>query len=366
MDRDRAWPSSSPASTPAGSCSRRWPRSTSPSRSSSSWSTTPPTTPRPTRRWPSSRRDGVRVIRQDANCGAAAARGPPACAPPRAPFVFPLDADDLAIPGRITRAADLLDADPERRGLRRRLRGVRQRRDRARGARTARPLPDRVHQRVRDHVAVPPHARSSATAAGATRCPTHRGYEDWNLWMDLAQDGRAVVHLRRRDVPPPPARARARPASARTPPRRDLPRAARRPPAAVRRPRRARRRTTLSAPRKLLYPSLYGERKLLNRMRFVKPLLDRAGDLDARRSGSARRYVRTSSRCRPTRSRPARRRRRAAPATRRDRRQRREQRDGDQRGAGQQRPAERAHDVSAAGAPARRPDRQHGHQHAPS
>ena len=31
------------------------------------------------------------------------------------------------------------------------------------------------------------------------------------------------------------------------------------------------------APRKLLYPLVYGERRLLNRVRFVKPLLDRAG-----------------------------------------------------------------------------------------
>ncbi len=50
------------------------------------------------------------------------------------------------------------------------------------------------------------------------------------------------------------------------------------PPAAVRRARASTAAApTLSPPRKLLYPVLYGERRLLNRVRFVKPLLDRAG-----------------------------------------------------------------------------------------
>ena len=33
----------------------------------------------------------------------------------------------------------------------------------------------------------------------------------------------------------------------------------------------------LSRPRKRIYPVLYGDRKLLNRVRWVKPLLDRTG-----------------------------------------------------------------------------------------
>ena len=39
--------------------------------------------------------------------------------------------------------------------------------------------------------------------------PAHRGYEDWNLWMDLAERGERGGAPARRAVPPPPARARA-------------------------------------------------------------------------------------------------------------------------------------------------------------
>ena len=60
-----------------------------------------------------------------------------------------------------------------------------------------------------------------------------------------------------------------------------------------------RRRSPLSRPRKLLYPVLYGERKLIRCVRWVKPLLDRAGVWTLWRRGSACRYMRTSSRCRP-------------------------------------------------------------------
>src|SRR4051794_36238586 len=55
---------------------------------------------------------GVKVIRQTRNEGAAAARMT-GLAATRAPYIFPLDADDLALPGRLARAADLLDAHPE-------------------------------------------------------------------------------------------------------------------------------------------------------------------------------------------------------------------------------------------------------------
>ena len=133
----------------------------------------------------------MRVIRQAVNGGAAV----------RADRRAARDHGAVRVPARRRRPRDprphhaapptVLDADPERRGVRRRLRGVRQRRDRPRRARPARPVPDRVHQRVRDHGAVPPQRARAPTAAGATRSPTHRGYEDWNLWMDLAQDGRA-------------------------------------------------------------------------------------------------------------------------------------------------------------------------------
>ncbi len=39
--------------------------------------------------------------------------------------------------------------------------------------------------------------RTAVEAAGGWRdpLPEHRGYEDWNLWMDLAERGERVVHL---------------------------------------------------------------------------------------------------------------------------------------------------------------------------
>ncbi len=64
--------------------------------------------------------------------------------------------------------------------------------------------------------------------------PTHRGYEDWNLWMDLAQEGSQVVHLGdvmyRRRLHAPGLDLRGADAA-----RGDLRGAAGRPPAAVRR-----------------------------------------------------------------------------------------------------------------------------------
>jgi len=55
--------------------------------------------------------DGVRVLRQ-ANGGLAAARMAGA-AFTSARYVFPLDADDLAVPGALARLADALDANPQ-------------------------------------------------------------------------------------------------------------------------------------------------------------------------------------------------------------------------------------------------------------
>ncbi|MBA3746811.1 MAG: glycosyltransferase family 2 protein [Solirubrobacterales bacterium] len=57
------------------------------------------------------RASGVRVIRQD-NAGPGAARSAGAAAT-SAPFVYPLDADDLLVEGALARLADLLEAHPE-------------------------------------------------------------------------------------------------------------------------------------------------------------------------------------------------------------------------------------------------------------
>src|SRR5436305_7745211 len=57
------------------------------------------------------RAEGVTVLRQD-NAGLPAARNA-GLAATSAPYVFPLDADDLAEPDALPALADALDADPE-------------------------------------------------------------------------------------------------------------------------------------------------------------------------------------------------------------------------------------------------------------
>lgn len=217
---------------------------------------------------------GVRVVRQYANRGAAAARTA-GLYETRARFVFPLDADDLAIPGRITRAADLLDANPDAAAV------VGDYEEFGNDA-VVRAVPDVLDPyRVaftNEYAVTSLFRRTAVERAGGWRdpLPEHRGYEDWNLWMDLAERGARVVHLhdvlyrRRLHAPGLDLRARRRHAEIYYALRRLHPRLF----AEI---AEHRRRSALSRPRKLLYPVLYGDRKLLNRVRWVKPLLDRTG-----------------------------------------------------------------------------------------
>ena len=56
--------------------------------------------------------DGVRVVRHEVNRGLVYARAT-GLEETTAPFVFPLDSDDLAVPGAFGRMADRLDGVPE-------------------------------------------------------------------------------------------------------------------------------------------------------------------------------------------------------------------------------------------------------------
>lgn len=217
---------------------------------------------------------GVRVIRQLENRGAAAARTA-GLYETSAPFVFPLDADDLAFAGRITQAADLLEAHPEADVV------VGDYEEFGNDA-VVRAVPDVLDPyRVaftNEYAITSLFRRTAVERAGGWRdpLPEHRGYEDWNLWMDLAERGTRIVHSRqvlyRRRLHAPGLDLRARRRHA------EIYSALRR----LHKPLFAdlaehRRRSTLSAPRKVVYPFLYGDRKLLNRVRWVKPLLDRTG-----------------------------------------------------------------------------------------
>jgi glycosyltransferase involved in cell wall biosynthesis len=225
-------------------------------------------------------RDGTRVLRLPENVGLAGARNAGLRAT-SAPYVFPLDADDLLLPGVLAAAADRLDADPaaaacvgdyQEFGSSSVTRAVPARLDPYRVAFT------------NEYPVLSLFRRSVVERLGGWRdpFPRHRGYEDWNLWMDLAQEGAGIVHLgatmyrRRLAAPGLNARARARHA--------DLYHALRAGhPQLFSDLAAHRRRSDLSPLRKLLYPFVYGDRRRLGRARALKPWLDRAGIWTLRR-----------------------------------------------------------------------------------
>lgn len=135
----------------------------------------------------------AKVVRHETNRGVSAARMT-ALAESSAPYVFPLDADDLAIPGRLGEMADLLDADP--------------------GAAVA--YGDYVefdaHLLIRSVPSVidpyriiytneyPPsalHRRSVLERVGGWRQPWEGidSRSDWSLWMALAEAGERGIHV---------------------------------------------------------------------------------------------------------------------------------------------------------------------------
>ena len=137
---------------------------------------------------------GVQVLRRATTGGAARSRTDGLHATV-APLVFPLDADDLALPGRIARAANRLDAEPgaaacvgdyeefgERGSI---VRAVPEALDPYRVAFT------------NEYANTSLFRRTALERVGGWRdpLPSQHGYEDWNLWMDLAQAGERVVHL---------------------------------------------------------------------------------------------------------------------------------------------------------------------------
>jgi glycosyltransferase involved in cell wall biosynthesis len=226
------------------------------------------------------RADGIRVLRHERNRGAAQARMT-GLAATEAPFVLPLDADDLALPGRIARAADRLEADPAAAAC------VGDYEEFGHGS-IVRAVPDRLDPyRVaftNEYPVTSLFRRSALARVGGWRdpLPAHPGYEDWNLWMDLAQAGERIVHLggtlyrRRLHAPGLDLRARRRHAEIYRALRAGHPRLFAELPS-------HRAATSLSPLRRRVYPLVYGERRLLRRVRFVKPLLDRVGIWTPRR-----------------------------------------------------------------------------------
>jgi hypothetical protein len=191
-----------------------------------------------------------------------------------APLVYPLDADDPALRGVLARMADTLERNPEAAacvgdilefGEHRVLRKTPARLDPYRVAYT------------NEYPITALFRRSVLEAVGAWRSPSSRqGYEDWNLWMGLAERGHCIVHLggtgycRRLHGRRLNHEARRRHA--------DLYRAMRRHHTDLfaRLPEHS-RTTDLSALKKRLYPLVHGARAEVPFERLLKPLFDRTG-----------------------------------------------------------------------------------------
>jgi glycosyltransferase involved in cell wall biosynthesis len=229
-------------------------------------------------------RDGVRVVRHERNRGLPEARMTGVRAT-KAPYLFPLDSDDCAVPGVLSRMADALDRRPDaavcygdylefgRKDL-------------------VRAVPDSIDPYriayTNEYPAAALFRRDVLERLGGWNGELGLpSYEDWHLWMKLAEEGRAGVHLGRGQL------TYRRRLHSDGPPRLldlgkeqhvDLYRQLQAHHAELfgRLPEH-RRASALSPPRKLLYPIVYGGRRRLRFERRVKRLLDRIGVWTLRR-----------------------------------------------------------------------------------
>jgi len=134
---------------------------------------------------------GVAVLRHDANMGLSAARRT-GLAATTAPFVFPLDSDDLLLAGALKRLADRLEADPAAAASFGDIQefGTRSRRMTNPVALDA----FRVAYR-NDYPVCSLFRRDTLEAVGAWQDVGGMiGYEDWGLWMTLAERWDTAVH----------------------------------------------------------------------------------------------------------------------------------------------------------------------------
>ena len=218
-------------------------------------------------------RAGVNVIRLPENAGVGNARTT-AFEATTAPYVYPLDADDLALPGVLARMADRLDADP---GAAACVGDIVEFGDHEL-TRASPPRLDPYRVALTNEYPITAlYRRTAVTAAGAWRPFYERqGYEDWNLWMGLAERGERIVHLggpgyrrrlhgqrlnqlaRRRHRERYEAMQRAHP---------DL----------FARLNEHRKASDLSRAKRALYPLLYGPRAEIPFERRIKPWFDRLG-----------------------------------------------------------------------------------------
>jgi glycosyltransferase involved in cell wall biosynthesis len=222
--------------------------------------------------------DGVRVIRKERNEGVPAARMT-ALAETGAPYVFPLDADDQLVPGTLGRMADLLDANPDAAAC------FGDYLEFGTPPESLRAIPhelDPFRIAYANEFGAPLLRRSAVVEAGGWLPDGEDsktfGYEDWHLWMSLAERGQRGVHV---GTGVPTYRRRLqqgrRMASDRSRHRRVYADLRRLHPELFRRLPEHRRRSSLSPVRKLLYPVVYGKRSRRGFERRVRVWLDDRG-----------------------------------------------------------------------------------------
>jgi glycosyltransferase involved in cell wall biosynthesis len=222
-------------------------------------------------------RDGVRVVRVAKNVGVPEARMI-ALRQTSAPYVFPLDADDELLPGALARMADRLDADPDAAvcfgdyvefGVQQIVRSVPQRLD-----------PYRVA--YSNDWGASMFRRSVLEQVGGWLPDGHDGrtfpYEDWHVWMSLAERGERGVYMgpgfvtyRRR------IQAGRRLSSDRRRHAQAVQTLRALHPGLYTRIREHRRRSELGSLQKALYPVIYGRRPRLPFEQRLRYWFDRAG-----------------------------------------------------------------------------------------
>lgn len=217
-------------------------------------------------------RAGVKVLHQ-ANAGLSVARMAGVAAT-GAPYIYNLDADDLAMPDELSIMADRLDADPaaavcygdyEEFGDACLVRVVPHEIDPFRLAFT------------NEYPVTALYRRSTLQQLGGWR-HLGAGYEDWGFWMTLAEHGCRGVHAGAGVITMRRRLHGERMLGAARADHRTLYRALR-----AEHPRlfaelsTHRRASRMSWGRKLLYPVVYGGRRRFRFERRAKALLDRAG-----------------------------------------------------------------------------------------
>ena len=224
-------------------------------------------------------KEEFRVIHHDRNQGLVATRitGLRATS---APYVFPLDADDLAVAGSLSQMADSLDAEPEAAvcfgdymefGTHELVRAVPDWLDPYRIAYT------------NEYPVTALFRRTVLESVGAWQ-DIQYGYEDWSLWMTLAERGDFGIHAGR-EVMVFKRRLHGDRmlAVAKKHHRRIYGTLRDRHPSLFNDIRAHRRRSDLSPIRKLLYPFVYGGRPRFAFEARIKAWFDRRGIWTLRR-----------------------------------------------------------------------------------